>query len=330
MATLVIGGAGYIGSVTVEQLLGAGEEVIVLDNLSRGHREAVADGVKIIEGDMASPAVLKRIFHDHPIDVVVHFAAHSLVGESMIHPLLYWENNVQAGITLVRCMIEGRVRKIVFSSTAAVYGEPAQVPITEDMPLAPTNTYCHTKLTFERILRDAERAHGLSSICLRYFNAAGASERAGEDHDPETHLIPLVLEVAAGKREKIAVFGDDYSTRDGTCVRDYIHVIDLAEAHILAIRHLRGGGDSRAYNLGNGEGFTVNEILEITRAVTGHPIPAEIAPRRAGDPATLIASSERIIRELGWRPQLGDIREIIRSAWAWHQHHPRGYGASAH
>jgi UDP-glucose 4-epimerase len=325
MSTLVIGGAGYIGSVTVEQLLDAGEEVVILDNLSRGHREAVPGGAEFVEGDMANPALVKRVMRDHRVEAVMHFAAHSLVGESMEKPLLYWANNVQAGVTLVQAMVDMGVGLIVFSSTAAVYGEPAQMPITEDCPTRPTNTYGTTKLAFEQILADAERAHGIRSARLRYFNACGATARCGEHHEPETHLIPLVLEVAAGKRGKIRIFGDDYPTRDGTCVRDYIHVVDLAQAHLLALTSLRAGGPSCVYNLGNGEGFTVKEIIAIAREVTGHPIPSEVAARRPGDPATLVASSDRIVEELGWRPICGDIRTIIRSAWDWHRAHPDGY-----
>jgi UDP-glucose 4-epimerase len=330
MSILVVGGAGYIGSVTVERLLAAGESVVVLDNLSRGHRASVPAGVTFIEGDMADAALLRRLFAEHHVEAAMHFAAHSLVPESMSNPLIYWENNVGAGLVLVREMLAAGVKRFVFSSTAATYGEPDRVPITEDTPTIPTNTYGLTKLTFERLLADAGRAHGLRSVCLRYFNACGATEEHGEDHHPETHLIPLVLEVAAGKRAQIKIFGDDYPTRDGTCVRDYIHVVDLAEAHLLALGHLRRGGESRIYNLGNGEGFTVQEIVAITREVTGHAIPVELAPRRPGDPAALVASSARIIADFGWKPQLGDVRQIIASAWAWHQRHPSGYAPPSH
>ncbi|NUP90683.1 MAG: UDP-glucose 4-epimerase GalE [Candidatus Sumerlaeia bacterium] len=330
MSILVVGGAGYIGSVTVEHLLAAGEAVVVLDDLSRGHREAVSPQATLVHGSMADADRLRRLFRDHSIDAVMHFAAHSLVPESMANPLVYWENNVAAGLVLVREMIAAGVTRFVFSSTAATYGEPGRIPITEDTPTIPTNTYGLTKLTFERILADAGRAHGLRAVCLRYFNACGATETRGEDHHPETHLIPLVLEVAAGKRPSIKIFGDDYPTRDGTCVRDYIHVVDLAQAHLLALAHLRRGGEPRIYNLGNGEGFTVKEIVAIAREVTGHPIPVEFAPRRPGDPATLVASSDRIAADLDWRPQRGDIREIIQSAWQWHRHHPQGYASSSH
>jgi UDP-glucose 4-epimerase len=325
MSTLVIGGAGYIGSVTLEHLLRAGERVVVLDNLSRGHRAAVAEEAVFVEGDFADPGVLRSTFQDHGITAVMHFAAHSQVGESMENPLIYWENNVQAGVTLLRCMADTGVQMIVFSSTAAVYGEPESVPITEDHPRSPTNTYGVTKLAFEHMLADAGRAHGIRSVSLRYFNAAGATERLGEDHTPETHLIPLVLQVALGRRSAITIFGDDYPTRDGTCVRDYVHVADLAQAHLLALEHLRGGGPSEVFNLGNGEGFTVREIVEIAREVTGHPIPADVGSRRPGDPAALIASSERISRRLGWNPGLGDIRTILRSAWTWYRAHPHGF-----
>ncbi len=325
MSILVIGGAGYIGSVTVEQLVAAGERVVVLDNLSRGHRGAVPEGCPFVEGDLGDAPLVMRTLREHTVETVMHFAAHSLVGESVEKPLLYWENNVQAGITLLRCLAEAGVGQFIFSSTAAVYGEPAEMPITEDAPTAPTNPYGVTKLTFERLLGAADQAHGIRHVSLRYFNAAGATERCGEDHHPETHLIPLVLEVAAGKRARIQIFGDDYPTRDGTCVRDYIHVEDLARAHLLALDHLRGGNPSQTFNLGNGAGFSVQEIIAVAREVAGHAIPAEVAPRRAGDPATLVASSERIADALGWQPQRGDIRDIVESAWQWHQRHPDGW-----
>jgi UDP-glucose 4-epimerase len=325
MAILVIGGAGYIGSVTVSQLTEAGEDVVVLDNLSRGHRAAVVSGPKLVVGDMADRELLADLLREREIEAVLHFAAHSLVGESMEKPLLYWENNVQAGVTLLRAMAEAGVKRIIFSSTAAVYGEPAEVPITENCPIKPTNTYGVTKWTFEQLLADADRAHGIRSVRLRYFNAAGCTERCGEDHTPETHLIPVILQVALGQRKGVSIYGEDYPTRDGTCVRDYIHVSDLARAHLLALGHLRAGGKSTAFNLGNGEGFTVREIIEIARETTGHPIPAAVGPRRAGDPATLIASSARIAKVLGWKPECSDIRSIIQSAWAWHREHPQGY-----
>ena len=325
MSVLVIGGAGYIGSATVECLVAKGEQVVVLDNLTRGHRAAVPPEATLIQGEMADGPLVGRLIADHGIDAAMHFAAHSQVGESVQNPLLYWENNVQSGIALLQTLVEGGVKHFIFSSTAAVYGEPEEMPITEETPKAPTNPYGQTKLTFERILADADAAHGLKSVCLRYFNAAGATASRGEDHTPETHLIPLVLQVALGQREAIKVFGDDYPTRDGTCVRDYIHILDLAEAHILALQHLRGGGESQAFNLGNGEGITVREIIEIAREVTGHPIPAETASRRAGDPPTLIASAQRARETLGWAPERGSVREIVQSAWDWHRVSPEGY-----
>lgn len=327
MKIMVVGGAGYIGSVTVEQLLKAGHEVVVFDSLLKGHREAVPPEATFFQGDMANQADLTRAFETHPVDAVMHFAALSLVGESVSHPSKYFINNVANGLKLLDTMLEYGVKKLVFSSTAAVYGEPTEWPIHEDFPHNPTNPYGESKLAFEKVLKWYEAAYGLRFATLRYFNAAGATARVGEDHEPETHLIPLVLQVAQGKRASISMFGDDYPTPDGTCVRDYIHVVDLADAHIRALSIL----DERSgtFNLGNGKGFSVKEVIDVARKVTGHAIPAVVAPRRAGDPAVLVASSDRIRKELGWNPQHADLESIIGDAWAWHQTHPQGYGVTA-
>lgn len=327
MKIMVVGGAGYIGSVTVEQLLKAGHEVVVFDSLLKGHREAVPEGAAFVHGDMANQADLTRAFEQYPVDAVMHFAALSLVGESVTHPSKYFINNVANGLKLLDTMLEFGVKKFVFSSTAAVYGEPTEWPIHEDFPHAPTNPYGESKLAFEKVLKWYEGAYGLRYATLRYFNAAGATERVGEDHEPETHLIPLVLQVAQGKRSHVSMFGDDYPTPDGTCVRDYIHVIDLADAHIRALSIL--DTKSGTFNLGNGKGFSVKEVVEAARKVTGHAIPAQVAPRRAGDPSVLVASSDRIRQELGWNPQHADLESIIGDAWKWHLAHPNGYGTAA-
>jgi len=326
MAVLVTGGAGYIGSHTVAELLARNEEVVVVDNLQQGHRKAVLGG-KLYVGDIRDEAFMDTVFQENKIDAVIHFAANSLVGESMQNPGKYYHNNVYGTLCLLEKMNEYGVKKIVFSSTAATYGEPENVPILESDRTLPTNAYGETKLAMEKMMRWFDSAHGIKSISLRYFNAAGAHAggRIGEDHSPETHLIPIILQVALGSRPHISVFGDDYATPDGTCIRDYIHVTDLAEAHILAVEKLRKGGESNVYNLGNGRGFSVKEVIEIARKVTGHPIPAVVEARRAGDPATLVASSERTKDELGWKPQHDSLEQIIESAWAWHQSHPQGY-----
>ncbi|MBB6672564.1 UDP-glucose 4-epimerase GalE [Cohnella nanjingensis] len=326
MAVLVTGGAGYIGSHTVAALLEKGEQVVVIDNLYQGHREAVLGG-KLYEGDLRDEAFLDRVFAENEIDGVIHFAANSLVGESMQNPGKYYHNNVYGTLCLLEAMKKAGVGRIVFSSTAATYGEPEKVPIDEYDRTLPTNAYGETKLAMEKMIRWFDVAHGIKSVSLRYFNAAGAHEsgRIGEDHQPESHLVPLVLQVALGQRAFISVFGEDYPTEDGTCIRDYIHVGDLASAHMLALERLRGGGDSAIYNLGNGTGFSVKQVIEISREVTGHPIPAKIEARRAGDPAVLVASSDRARRELGWTPRYADLKTIVASAWAWHQAHPNGY-----
>lgn len=327
MAVLVTGGAGYIGSHTVAALLEKGEEVVIVDNLYQGHREAVLGG-RLYVGDLRDEAFMARVFAENEIDGVIHFAAYSLVGESMIDPGKYYHNNVYGTLCLLEQMKKAGVSRIVFSSTAATYGEPERVPIDEYDRTAPTNTYGETKLSMEKMIRWFGTAHGIRSVSLRYFNAAGAHEsgKIGEDHRPESHLIPLVLQVPLGKRESISVFGDDYPTEDGTCIRDYIHVSDLADAHLLALQRLREGGDSAVYNLGSGHGYSVKQVVDIAREVTGHPIPVKMESRRAGDPAVLVASSERARRELGWKPRRESLQEIISTAWKWHVSHPNGYG----
>ncbi len=327
MAVLVLGGAGYIGSHTVHELIDDGRDVVVIDNLLTGFAQAVHPNARFYEADIRDRAALDAIFERERIEGVIHFAASSQVGESMTDPLKYWENNVSGTIVLLRAMVEHGIDKIVFSSTAATYGEPESVPIMESDRTEPTNCYGDTKLTMEKIMGWVGLAHGLRSVALRYFNAAGAHESGeiGEAHGPETHLIPLILQVPNGQRESIGVFGTDYPTKDGTCIRDYIHVSDLARAHIQAIDYLIAGGQSDVFNLGSGQGFSVNEMIAVARRVTGHPIPVEVSPRRAGDPAQLIASSEKARRILGWSPELDDVEAIVSSAWKWHRGHPNGY-----
>jgi UDP-glucose 4-epimerase len=323
MSVLVTGGAGYIGSVAVEQLCESGQSVVVLDNLSQGHREAVHPMATFIECDLANKAAIDEILSQHKPDTVMHFAAHSLVGESMKHPFQYLGSNVTNGINLLSSMIECGIKRFILSSTANLFDAPLKMPIDEQELIVPGSPYGESKFILERMLHWLDRIHGLRHATLRYFNAAGASVERGEDHSPELHLIPIVLEVARGKRDSVTIFGDDYPTEDGSCVRDYIHVSDLAQAHILAMNALDQG--SRTYNLGNGRGFSVKQVIEMARTITGHPIPAKVGPRRPGDPPTLIASSEKIRRELGWQPQSPDLRSIIESAWKWHQRHPSGY-----
>lgn len=323
MRMLVTGGAGYIGSVATEELIKAGYDVVVYDNLTQGHRQAVHPQAVFVEAHLADRGALNSVFAEHDIQAVMHFAAHSVVSFSMRDPLLFIRENVGHAINLLEAMAAHDVKRFILSSTANVYGDPERIPIREEDGLAPGSPYGESKLMIERILHWCEVRYGLRYASLRYFNAAGASEAYGEHHDPETHLIPLLLKVALGQREHLDIYGSDYPTRDGTCVRDYIHLIDLAQAHILALEALDEG--SRIYNLGNGEGFTVQEVVATAREVTGHPIPARIAPRRSGDPATLVASSEKIRRELGWEARSPDLREIIESAWRWQQAHPEGY-----
>jgi UDP-glucose 4-epimerase len=327
MKVLVTGGAGYIGSVVTEELVKDGHEVVVYDSLYKGHREAVVAGAKFVKADLADAVTLQETLSSHQIEAVIHLAADSLVGESCEQPAKYYRNNVVNGLTLLEAMREAKVGRIVFSSTAATYGQPEQQPINETAPNNPTNPYGQSKLAFEQAMRWYQEAYDLRFASLRYFNAAGASERYGEDHGHETHLIPIALQVAAGIREFVEVYGDDYPTPDGTCVRDYIHVIDLARAHILALKALDNGErGGNIYNLGcGGDGYSVNQVIDTAREVTGKSIPARVGPRRAGDPAVLIASSEKIKRELGWNPEFQDLRVIIESAWRWMQAHPRGY-----
>ncbi len=317
---LVIGGAGYIGAHMSKELLRAGYEVLILDDLSRGHRDLLGGGT-FYQGDLGDGALLKKIFSAHKVHAVMHFAAYSLVGESVEKPLIYYHNNVARTVQLLQAMVQNGVNHFIFSSTAAVYGEPAKVPIDEDQPRQPTNPYGTSKLTVEHMLEDCARAYGLTYVSLRYFNAAGADAAGGigERHEPESHLIPLVLQVATGQRENIKIFGTDYPTPDGTCLRDYVHVSDLAQAHLLALRHLLAGGACAAYNLGNSKGYSVREVIETARRITGHAIPAVIAARRPGDPAKLIADSAKIRRELGWKPRYEDLTSIIETAWVWHQ-----------
>jgi UDP-glucose 4-epimerase len=322
MKIVVTGGAGYIGSVITEQLVTENNQVIVLDDLSKGHREAVAKHAEFIDLNLSESDKLREVFRTKKPDAVIHMAASSLVGESVADPRKYYANNVGGGLSLLDAMNECGVRRLVFSSSAAVYGEPAKQPIEEGDPTAPTNPYGETKLAFERALQWYSRAYGLQYTSLRYFNAAGASERFGEMHDPETHLIPAILQAASGKRKDVEIFGDDYPTRDGTCVRDYVHVIDLARAHILALN----SEGNRIFNLGcGGNGYTVREMLNIAQEVTGKTVPSRVVQRRPGDPAVLIASSDRIKRELIWTPRFQDPRAIIESAWKWMQKFPDGY-----
>lgn len=326
MSILVTGGAGYIGSHTVKELMKYSTKAIVYDSLVKGHQEAVS-GVPLVVGDILDEQILDKAFKEFNIDAVIHFAAYSLVGESMADPQQYYHNNICGTLNLLKVMLKNKVNRIVFSSTAAVYGEPTEIPISEDSPKIPTNVYGKTKLMIENILEDYERAYGLKYISLRYFNAAGADESGeiGEDHTPETHLIPLVLQTALGKRDNIAVFGNDYPTPDGTCIRDYIHVTDLACAHVLALQALEQGSDSRVYNLGNGSGFSVKEVIETAEKVTGTRINTRRSSRRPGDPAVLVASSERIKKELGWKPRYPHLDQIITTAWKWHKTHPDGF-----
>jgi UDP-glucose 4-epimerase len=326
MSVLVLGGAGYIGSVTVERLVQSGHNVVVYDNLSCGHRDAVETNATFVQGDVGDVALLEETIRKHKVSAAMHFCAHAQVGESVDNPLKYYENNVSNSIALLGALLRLGVDRFIFSSTAATFGQPDAERIAEDTPQAPINPYGWSKLMLERILADCSKAHGLRSITLRYFNACGATERHGEDHTPETHLIPLVLDVAAGREKAIGIFGRDYSTPDGTCIRDYIHVSDLADAHVLALKALEGGAATTAYNLGNGHGTSVQEIVSAAEEVTGRRIAVVDQPRRAGDPSRLVASSDLIRERLGWRPKIPELRRIVESAWKWKLNHPDGYG----
>jgi UDP-glucose 4-epimerase len=323
MRVLVTGGAGYIGSVVTEELIRQGDHVSVYDNLSQGHRAAVHPQAEFVFGDLCDRQALSATFSAGRFDAIMHFASRTLVGESMEEPFKYLGDNVVNGLNLFRTAIEHGVHRIILSSTANLFDQPERIPITEGEKIVPGSPYGESKLILERILHWLDRLHDLRYAALRYFNAAGATEERGEDHDPETHLIPLVLQVALGRRDTIGVFGSDYPTRDGTCVRDYIHVLDLAQAHILALKALDDG--SRVYNLGNGRGYTVREVIETAREVTGLRIEAVDVPRRPGDPPELVAASEKACRELGWEPRYADLEDIVRTAWEWHRAHPQGY-----
>jgi UDP-glucose 4-epimerase len=325
MKILVTGGAGYIGSITAAELLAAGHDVVVFDSLYQGHRQAVPEGAAFVQGNLLDLDAVARLFAEHRgIDGIMHFASYTLVGESMQQPLKYLRDNLVAGANLLEHAVQNGVGRFILSSTANLFGDPARVPIEPDDRIDPGSPYGDSKLFLERTLHWFEQIYGMRHACLRYFNAAGDTPERGEDHDPETHLIPIVLQVALGQREKLTIFGDDYPTPDGTCIRDYVHVQDLAQAHILAMEALDRIG-SRKYNLGTGSGFSNKEVVEAARRVTGHPIPYEIGPRRPGDPAVLIASSAKIRAELGWAPTYETIDQIIGSAWEWHRTHPRGY-----
>jgi UDP-glucose 4-epimerase len=329
MAILVTGGAGYIGSVTTELLRARGEQVVVLDNLSRGHRVAVAPELPFYEGNVGNSELVTRIVREHDVDACIHFAALAYVGESVIQPALYYENNVEQGIRLLSALNMAGVRRVVFSSTCATYGEPQRIPIDESHQQLPTNPYGWSKLFVERIMADYDRAYDLRFVALRYFNASGATPERGEHHEPETHLIPLVLEAAQGGIERVTVFGSDYPTTDGTCVRDYIHVSDLAAAHALSLEYLRSGNPSTAINLGNGQGYSVLEVIETARQVTEKEIAVEMQGRRPGDPSHLVADASHARSLLGWQPQQPDLAAIIGSAWEWHSKHPQGYAKSS-
>ncbi|HLR52038.1 MAG TPA: UDP-glucose 4-epimerase GalE [Candidatus Avamphibacillus sp.] len=327
MSVLILGGAGYIGSHAVYQLIEQQKDVVVVDNLQTGHKEAIHPKARFYEGDIRNKEFLRQVFSKEPIEAVVHFAANSLVGESMEKPLTYFDNNVYGTQVVLEIMTEFNVKNIVFSSTAATYGEPDTIPITEEMPTNPTNTYGETKLMMEKIMKWTGKAQDLNYVSLRYFNVAGARETAeiGEDHRPETHLIPIILQTALGQRSHITIFGDDYDTNDGTCVRDYVHVEDLIDAHLLALKYLQAGGESNIFNLGSSQGFSVKEMIDTARSVTCKDIPAKMGKRRPGDPGTLIASSEKAKRILGWQPQHTSIEIIMRDAWNWHKNNPNGY-----
>lgn len=325
MSILVTGGAGYIGSAAVEDLLATGEKVVVLDNLVYGHREAVGEGAVFVEGEIGDTALVEKLVREHSVDACMHFSAYAYVGESVEKPDIYYENNFVQTKRLLDVLVANGVKNFIFSSTCATFGEPQYVPIDEKHPQSPVNPYGWSKFMVERLLSDYDHAFGLKFVALRYFNACGASEKCGEHHDPETHLIPLILFTAQGRRESISVFGDDYPTPDGTAIRDYIHIADLSQAHTLALGHLRRGGASEFVNLGNGGGFSVLEVIEAARKVTGREIKVEMAPRRPGDPSRLVANATKAREVLGWNPRFPDIESIIESAWKWHEANPEGY-----
>ncbi len=330
MAIVVLGGAGYIGSHAVDQLIEKGYDVAVVDNLLTGHKEAIHEKARFYQGDIQDKDFLTNVFKQEEVEGVLHFAASSLVGESVEQPLKYFRNNVYGTQVLLEVMAEYQVRNIVFSSTAATYGEPKEVPIKETTETAPKNPYGESKLIMEKMMKWCDQAYGMRYVALRYFNVAGAKldSTIGEDHTPETHLVPLILQTALGQRKALTIFGDDYATSDGTCVRDYVHVVDLIQAHILALEYLKNGGKSDVFNLGSSEGFSVKEMIESAREITGKEIPAIMGPRRSGDPAILIASPEKAKTILGWNPHYTTIRKMIETAWSWHQSHPNGYGKS--
>lgn len=325
MTILVTGGAGYIGSITCEMLADKGKDVLVFDSLYKGHKQAIDPRCEFMQGDLKDSNLLESVFQEYNITAVIHFAADSLVAESVDNPRKYFQNNVVNGMNLLRVMRDFNVKKIIFSSTAAVYGESDNVPLTESSHTKPTNPYGASKLFFEDILKTFDTDYEIKNISLRYFNAAGASEKFGEDHNPETHLIPIIMQVAAGKLDSIKVFGTDYPTADGSCVRDYIHVVDIAQAHILALESLEKTAKSNIYNLGNGNGYSVFEVIQTAKKITGKNIPFKLAERREGDPATLIASSDKIKKELGWKPKYASLEDIISSAYKWHLNNPNGY-----
>ena len=327
MAILVLGGAGYIGSHTVDRLVENGYDVAVVDNLVTGHKAAINPKARFYEGDVRDKKFMNDVFDKEDIEGVIHFAAFSVVPESMEKPLKYFDNNTGGMISLLEVMNAHNVKKIVSSSTAATYGEPKQIPIKETDPQVPTNPYGESKLAMEKIMHWSDVAYGIKFVALRYFNVAGAKPDGsiGEDHHPETHLVPIILQVASGERDQLTIFGDDYDTPDGTNVRDYVHVLDLADAHILALKYLQAGNDSDAFNLGSSTGFSNKQMLDAARDVTGKPIPAKMGPRRAGDPSTLIAASDKARKVLGWKPQFDDVHEIIKTAWNWKETHPKGY-----
>ncbi|WP_271004897.1 UDP-glucose 4-epimerase GalE [Listeria seeligeri] len=327
MSIIVLGGAGYIGSHAVAELVNRGYNVVVVDNLKTGHKEAIHEKAKFYQGDIRNKDFLSSVFFRETVDGVMHFAASSLVGESMEEPLQYLNNNVYGTQILLEVMEQFGVKNIVFSSSAATYGEPEQVPITESMPTNPESTYGDTKLIMEKMMKWCDKAYGMKYVALRYFNVAGAKSDGtiGEDHQPESHLVPIILQVALGQREKLAIYGDDYNTPDGTCIRDYVHIEDLIDAHIRSLEYLENGGESNIFNLGSSKGFSVQEILGAARSVTEKTIPAEVVARRAGDPGILIASSDKARKILGWEPKYTDIKDIIATAWKWHESHPNGY-----